>query len=270
MLPLSNVHTHTSFSDGANTVEEMVLAAIERGFVSLGFSDHGCSYDPAGMLDELGYCAEVQRVKYEYADKIEIALGCEHEAFTEDANLNLYDYVIESVHFLHNDGVHTPIDSTAEILQQAIDRYYSGNPYAMCRDYFDRVNRSLLHPKADVVGHIGLISKFNEQQPLFDHQDRRYLDYAAETIALAVERELLVEINSGAMSRGYRSTPYPYREQLKLLKELGGRIILTSDCHRAQWIDFGMEKSMELAKAAGFRETWIWEENGFVPKPLPE
>ncbi len=268
MLPLSNVHTHTIFSDGADTVEEMALAAIQRGFVSLGVSDHGRSYDPVGMAEEGAYCAEVRRVKEKYAGQIEIALGCEHEAFTCDADLSLYEYVIESVHFLCSDGVYTQVDDSAAVLRRAIDRFYGGDPYAMCRDYFDRVNRSMLQPEADIVGHIGLISKFHEQQPLFDHQDRRYVRYAAETIALAAERDLLVEINSGAMSRGYRSAPYPYPEQLKLLKELGGRITITTDCHRAQWIDYGMDASLALARAAGFRETWIWQGGEFTAKGL--
>ncbi len=268
MLPLSNVHTHTKFSDGANTVEEMVLAAIQKGFVSLGYSDHGRSYDPVGMADEGAYCKEVLRVRSKYADQIEIALGCEHEAFTDDADLSLYAYVIESVHFLCNDGLYTQVDDSAAVLRQAIDSFYGGDPYAMCRDYFDRVNRSMLHPEADIVGHIGLISKFNEKEPLFDHTDTRYLRYAGETIALAVEKDLLVEINSGAMSRGYRSTPYPYWDQLKLLKELGGRITITTDCHKAEWIDYGMERSIELARAAGFRDAWIWRNGEFAAAAL--
>ena len=37
----ANAHTHTTFCDGKNSVEEMTLAAIERGFVALGFSMHG-------------------------------------------------------------------------------------------------------------------------------------------------------------------------------------------------------------------------------------
>ena len=35
-----NFHTHSKFCDGKNTAEEMVLAAIEKGFDVLGFSSH--------------------------------------------------------------------------------------------------------------------------------------------------------------------------------------------------------------------------------------
>ena len=35
-----NFHTHTTFSDGKNTPEEMILSAIQKGISILGFSDH--------------------------------------------------------------------------------------------------------------------------------------------------------------------------------------------------------------------------------------
>lgn len=38
---LANFHTHSTFCDGKNTPEEIVLAALEKGFVSIGFSSHG-------------------------------------------------------------------------------------------------------------------------------------------------------------------------------------------------------------------------------------
>ena len=43
-----NLHTHCTYCDGKNTLEEMVLAAIDKGFSSLGFSSHcfsNLSYD---------------------------------------------------------------------------------------------------------------------------------------------------------------------------------------------------------------------------------
>ena len=43
---IQNLHTHTSFCDGANTPEEMVQAAIALGMDSLGFSGHGPSSAP--------------------------------------------------------------------------------------------------------------------------------------------------------------------------------------------------------------------------------
>ena len=46
----SNFHQHTTFSDGADTPEEMIEKAKELGFVSLGFSDH------SETLCDTSYC----------------------------------------------------------------------------------------------------------------------------------------------------------------------------------------------------------------------
>ena len=45
-----NLHSHTTFCDGKNSAEEMVVSAIDHGFDVFGFSGH--SYTP---FDE-SYC----------------------------------------------------------------------------------------------------------------------------------------------------------------------------------------------------------------------
>ena len=45
-----NLHTHTIYCDGKDTVEEMVKEAIQKGFSILGFSGHGrCLVDDYSM-----------------------------------------------------------------------------------------------------------------------------------------------------------------------------------------------------------------------------
>ena len=39
-----NLHTHTTYSDGALSAEDMIKAAIKKGCSSIGFSEH--SYVP--------------------------------------------------------------------------------------------------------------------------------------------------------------------------------------------------------------------------------
>lgn len=267
--PRSNVHTHTNFSDGRDTVDQMVEAAIERGFTSLGFSDHGAlSVDAAAMRNEAGYREAVRAAKARYAGQIEIALGYEHDAAAEEADLSHYDYIIESVHFLRKNGQHRPIDSSKEILRKAINDLYDGDAIAMCEDYYAEVTRSILRRKPDVVGHIGLVTKFNEDGLMFSQNDPAYRAAWMETVECAAANDVIVEINTGAMSRGYRTEPYPSREQLEHLHRLGGRITITSDCHRAEWIDFAFDKALALARSVGFRSVWLWEGGRFVEKAL--
>ena len=267
---LSNVHTHTRFSDGRDSAEDMVLEAIARGFVSLGFSDHGAApHDDAGMLPDVEpiYRKEILRLKEKYAGQIEIALGYEHDFSMPGVDFSPYDYVIESVHFF--DGWReASIDHSPECLFQAADALYKGNPYGMCRDYFDLVIASINETTAEVVGHIELIRKFNEKWPMFDTNDPRYLEPAMEVVRAAAKKDILVEVNTGAMSRGYRTSPYPDAMLLKYLKQLGGRITITSDCHRKDWLDFAFEEAAELARSCGFTENWIWKDGQFRPVAL--
>ena len=52
----TSLHTHSTFSDGKSTMEEQVLSAIEKGFASVGFSDH--SYTNF----DLSYCMKQEQV----------------------------------------------------------------------------------------------------------------------------------------------------------------------------------------------------------------
>ena len=71
-----NLHTHCTYCDGKNTLEEMVLAAIDKGFSSLGFSSHcfsNLSYDECGIktaADYEAYLSEVAALKHKYKNKI--------------------------------------------------------------------------------------------------------------------------------------------------------------------------------------------------------
>ena len=71
---LANFHTHSSFCDGKNTPEEIVVAAIEKGFTSLGFSGH--AYTPFDtrycMKDTDSYVLEIARLKEKYRKDIQI------------------------------------------------------------------------------------------------------------------------------------------------------------------------------------------------------
>ena len=88
--------------------------------------------------------------------------------------------------------------------------------------------------KPDIVGHIDLITKFIEQDALFDPNHPRYLAAAYRAVDALLPTGALFEINTGALSRGYRTTPYPAEPILAYIRERGGRVILTGDTHRAE------------------------------------
>ena len=117
----ANLHTHTTWCDGKNTAEEMVLSAIESGFNVLGFSGHSyTSFDESYCMSRENtkvYRQEIRRLADVYRDQIRIFCGIEQDLFADDpATIRqaacgapapdeaavpgeaAYDYAIGSVH----------------------------------------------------------------------------------------------------------------------------------------------------------------------------
>ena len=266
---LSNVHTHTTFSDGRDTAEGMLCAALAKGFHTLGFSDHGhADYDDCSMPVETEprYRNEIRRLKEEYAGRIHVLLGYEHD-WLSPANVSEYDYCIESVHYVPKDGQLWSVDATRDRQVEACRTLYGGDMYALCRDYFRTVCQSVEGTGADILGHIELVMKFNEARDLFDDADPRYLAPALECAELAARSGRLIEINTGAVAKGYRTRPYPGEAMLRRIAACGGRILFSSDCHNSDWLDCGFTDAVALAKACGFRTAW--EFRGGEPAEYP-
>ena len=264
----SCVHTHTTFCDGASTPEETVQAALGLGFVSLGFSGHGAAaYDDAAMTPaaEVQYRREILRLQAAYAGQLELLLGQEHDALSPYAGYP-YDYLIESVHYLRHQGDLLCVDLSRADTEAHIRRF--GDPYAYCRAYFETCAAAYEKSPANIAGHLDLVSKFNGAGDLFDEADPRYLGPAREALAVAVERGLAVEVNTGAMARGYRPIPYPAPALLRTLRELGGRVILTSDCHDAARLTYGYAEALALLRAEGFRTALVLRASGFQETAL--
>ena len=269
MLPKSNIHTHTTFADGRDSAGAMARAALGLGFHTLGFSEHGhADYDDCSMSPEQepAYRAEVLRLKSALAGQIHILLGYEHD-WLSPPPADGYEYVIESVHYVPAGGELFCVDNTRALLEDAIRRHFGGDPYAMCRAYFRTVCESCRGTAADILGHIELVMKFNERRDLFDDADPRYLKYALEAADCAADSGRLVEINTGAIARGYRTQPCPGEAMLRRLAGRGARIVLTSDCHNSDYLDCGFRDAAALARACGFRTAWQYR--GDRPEEYP-
>ncbi len=265
----SCVHTHSVFCDGADTPAAMAQAALAMDFVSLGFSGHGPAlYDSAAMAQEAeaDYRAEVLRLRAAYDGRLEILLGLEHDSLSPYSPF-AYDYLIESVHYFPHDGDFLCVDFSADETQRHLERF--GDPYAYCRSYFAQCALAYDKSPAQIAGHLDLVAKFNELRPQFDEDDPRYLGPALEAAACAIARGMVIEVNTGAMARGYRKRPYPAAPLLRTVHELGGSVILTSDCHSAPQLTWAYGEAAALLRHCGFQEALVLRRDGFHTVPLP-
>ena len=212
----------------------MVLSAISIGMTELGFSDHSeLSVDVGWTMsrsDYDSYRTEIYRLKEKYGDRIRILCGIERDIDSNDRD-EKFDYVIGSVHMLHKSGVWFGIDSSAKVSQDAINELYDGDALAMCEDYFEKVSHvGDLNP--DIIGHFDLITKFNDDGSMIDESHPRYIAARNKALDALLMLNKPFEINTGAISRGYRTSPYPSSSAIDYIRSHGGRFILSSDSHR--------------------------------------
>ena len=237
-------HMHTTFCDGTSTAEEMVQSAIEQGLSRIGFSIHSDGFDqpvlgPRYPERMAAYRAEIARLKEKYRDRIVILCGSEFDYFFP-ADKQDYDYILGSVHYLRTENGLVPIDMSREVFTNTAKTYYDNDFYRLAEDYYATVAR-LGELCPDIIGHFDLITKYNEGNALFDAEHPRYLSAAYAAVDALLPLGVPFEINTGAIARGLRTSPYPAPPILRYILAHGGKVILDSDSHTMQNVAFGFE-----------------------------
>lgn len=268
MIPRCNLHAHTTFCDGNSTAEEMVLGAIKDGCEVLGFSGHSpMPFDTDWCMTEANiahYKAEVLRLREKYKDQIEILLGIEYDSFSVCPKEG-YDYIIGSVHHVKKDGVYIPVDATRDLVVTEVTRLFGGDYFAYARAYYDQMYTLFTNTNCDIVGHFDLLTKYNEDGAMIDETSPVYREMALSALDALLEKDLMIEINTGAISRGYRKTPYPAPFILKRIAEKRGRAILNSDSHAADTVLYFYREAVEYARSCGIKELTVYQHGAFVP-----
>ncbi len=271
MTVLQNLHTHTTWCDGKDRAEDLLLQAMNQGFDSVGFSAHSpMFYAPSHGMDEAkvpAYIAEIRALKEAYRGKIEVFCGIELDLYSK-LDLDPYDYVIGSVHYLKIGDEYVGFDRNATTVKNVIDTYFGGDGLAYAKAYYRTLAELPSRGRIDVVGHFDLITKHAEKESFFDPDSTDYRRYALEAMEALLPTIPLFEINTGAIARGYRTTPYPSTFLLKELRQRGGRVLISSDCHDARFLAQSFRESIALARACGFAEASILTSQGFVSIPL--
>lgn len=192
------IHSHSKWSDGGYTLEEMATAAISKGFEYLVISDHSQAAGYAGGLRPekiIQQHAEVDRLNEKLAPfKIFKSIECDilgsGQLDYDDEVLQSLDLVIASVH----SSLKMSEEKAMQRLLTAIE-----NPYTLILGHM--TGRLLLSRAGYPVDHKKIIDACAANNVVIElNAHPRRLDMDWRWIPYALEKEVLISINPDAHS----------------------------------------------------------------------
>jgi DNA polymerase (family 10) len=191
-----DLHCHTTASDGTASIEEMALAARERGYEYLAITDHSASFGFGNAVSPEGLRDHIERIRAVHVDGLELLAGSEVNILPDgtldypDEVLAELDWVIASVHSSFQ------MDATSMT---------------------ERIVHAIEHPLLDAVGH--LTGRKLERRPPYALDFERVLEAAVRT-------GTMLEINSAPDRRDLNDV------NARAAAQAGVRIVINTDSHR--------------------------------------
>ncbi len=192
-----DLQSHTTASDGQNTLDDMAAKAQERGLEYLAVTDHSKKVTVANGLDEERLKEQIERIQdfNESHDGVRLLRSSEVDIL-EDGSLDLPDRVLEKL----------------DICIIAVHSKFNLSE----KDQTDRIVRAMHNPNAHILGHpTGRL--INEREP--------YEVDMEQVVESARDTGTILEVNAS-----------PHRLDMadnhcKMAKEKGVKVAISTDAH---------------------------------------
>ncbi|MFC4403724.1 DNA polymerase/3'-5' exonuclease PolX [Gracilibacillus xinjiangensis] len=193
-----DLHMHTTWSDGAQSVEEMVERAIEKGYDYIAITDHSKYLRVANGLNEerlRKQAIEIEQARKKYPD-FHIFRGVEMDILP-DGSLDFNDDFLQELDFVIG-SIHSSFSQSEKLIHQRLLTALE-NPYVnMIAHPTGRLLGKRDGYRVDVKWLIDQAKRTNTILELNANPNR--LDLAAEWVALAQEKDVKIAINTDAHS----------------------------------------------------------------------
>jgi histidinol-phosphatase (PHP family) len=143
----------------------------------------------------------------------------------------------------------------------------------MLNAYWDAVMEMIALGGFDILGHLDLVRKNNQQGRWFDTDNADYLRRIEEIASAVSSAGIVVEANTGGINRGYVTDTYPSLSVLRLLCQYKIPVMISADAHRACDLDGHYPQARQLLLDAGYNSHVLFEgrKNGkpiWIERPL--
>ncbi len=225
-----DLHSHTVASDGHNTIEEMALAARERGYSYLAITDHSASHGFGNDVspEQLRRQIELVREANARVEGIELLAGSEVNVLP-DGSLDYDEELLRELDWIVA-SVHTAFAMSGQAMT-------------------GRMIAAIEHPLVDAIGH--------PTGRLIERREPYALDLDA-IFAAAARTGTMLEINANPDRRDLSDV------HARAAARAGVMLVIDSDAHRVRTLE-NMRWGVYTARRA-----WLTREQVANTRPLKE
>jgi len=276
----ADIHTHTHYFHGKNTVEEMYASARGKNLKYYGFSEHtplpdgiSCLLYREGDMHKafVNYVHDVLALKekaeraaliYPHDSWPIVLLGMELDFTPQycdfmDELMDRYpfDYVIGTVHFVDGENIGLWDPSIASQEEQ----------FLFFEKYYEAIANLAKWGKTDIVAHpdfvkIHCVEDFTKW--LETKQAKNCIENALYEVR---ESGMVLEVSSGGLKKMCKEI-HPSHRIMEIASKLGLEISFASDTHNTSTVAYAFDELAAFASSYGYKKHVIFENR--VPKFL--
>ena len=273
----TNYHSHCDFCDGHAPMQNFVEAAIACGMTAYGITSHTTFPTPGLSLQPDTYEAyfqEFARLKSIYKNDIELYVGLEIDYLDEVRNPRLpfyatlpTDYTIGAVHFITNDrGEWMCTDGGFDKFAVNIARYFNNDIRRVIELFYAKSHLLIACGNFDLHAHPDKISLNASQFDAAIIHEHWYEDLVYNHLCSLKNRDFLVEDNTKALDKHHLI--FPAEDWLPLVKQLGLKLVVNSDCHDPECVEAGRYETLQILQNAGIKTVWELHNNRWGETPI--
>ncbi|RME05229.1 MAG: histidinol-phosphatase HisJ family protein [Planctomycetota bacterium] len=267
-VSLHGGHSGEFCAHARGRLEEVIEAAIERGYRVFGVSEHAPRYGEEFLYQEevergirvedleesfADYAVRVEEMVGKYGADLEILKGFEAEVVPAEGYVEVMrglkeryklDYMVGSVHYVRGIGIDMDEGDFVRALESC------GGLEGLLLEYYGAVEEMVVRLCPEVVGHLDVVRKYAN----------RFGSLRFPSVERAVGRVLevvfqsggILEVNTAPYRRG-EEVPYPEPWILEMARERGVEVCFGDDSHGPQEVGVGLERARRYIWELGFR-----------------
>ncbi len=249
----------------------MIQSAVKQNITHFGLSGHAPIHkENEWSMNDLtaaeNYISDIEKCRLAFPET-RIYQGIEADyipnlsySFNELREKLRLQYIIGSVHLVTNENGIWFIDGPAEGYDRGLEKHYNLDFNKAMSQYYQQLMTMLEVEQFEILAHCDKVM-MNNRGRFMSNEDPQHLKLLKDTLKLAREKEVWVEINTRGLYKGLHDDFYPGKYIFPFIKEEKIKIIYSADGHATDQITKGYSELDKAIEEYGLKDLVVRPED---------